>query len=75
MYGRVVVPEGVVRELTSEATPSVVRSWMAALPAWVEIQRVEVPPDAGLGAVDQGEADAIVLAESLKPDVLLEETK
>jgi predicted nucleic acid-binding protein len=71
LYGRVVVPEGVVRELTSGATPAAVRSWMAAAPAWVEIRRVDVPPDAGLGAVDQGEAEAIVLAESLRPDVLL----
>ena len=39
------------------------------MPAWVEIQHVDVPPEAGLGAVDQGEA--IVLAESLRPDVLL----
>jgi len=44
---------------------------MATVPAWVEIRRVDVPPEAGLGAVDQGEAEAIVLAERLRPNVLL----
>lgn len=71
LYGHVVLPEGVVRELTSSSSPSTVRSWMAALPAWVEVRRVDVPPEAGLGGVDQGEAEAIVLAERLRPNVLL----
>ena len=71
MYGRVIVPAGVARELTVGGSPSVVRTWAGAAPGWVEIRRVDVPADAGLDAVDEGEAEAIVLAEGLRPDVLL----
>jgi predicted nucleic acid-binding protein len=37
----------------------------------LEIRRVEVPPEAELTALDEGEAQAIVLAEGLRPGVLL----
>ncbi len=71
MYGRVVVPAGVARELTSAGSPPAVRDWVSAAPAWIELRLVAVPADAGLEAVDEGEAEAIVLAEGLRPDVLL----
>lgn len=71
MYGRVVVPAGVARELTAGGSPSVVRTWAGAAPDWIEVRHVDVPAEAGLGAVDKGEAEAIVLAEGLRPDVLL----
>jgi predicted nucleic acid-binding protein len=37
---------------------------------WLEVRRVDVPTDAGLDAVE-GEAEAIILAERLRTDVLL----
>ena len=71
MYGRVVVPAGVARELMARGSPSIVQTWASAAPDWIEVRRVDVPAEAGLGAVDEGEAEAIVLAEGLRPDVLL----
>jgi predicted nucleic acid-binding protein len=71
MYGRVVVPAGVLRELTAPGAPSSVQAWMNATPDWVEVRHVEVPADSGLDKLDEGEAEAIFLAERLRPSVLL----
>jgi len=71
MYGRVVVPAGVLRELTAPGAPSSVQAWMNATPDWVEVRHVDVPADSGLDALDEGEAEAIFLAERLRPSVLL----
>jgi predicted nucleic acid-binding protein len=71
MYGRVVVPAGVLRELTALGAPSAVRAWMNVTPDWIDVRHVDVPADSGLDALDEGEAEAIVLAERLRPSVLL----
>jgi len=71
LYERVAMPEGVIRELRATGSPPEVQTWAARPPEWIETHRVEVPPDAGLEAVDAGEAEAIVLAERMRPDVLL----
>jgi predicted nucleic acid-binding protein len=71
LYARVLVPAGVVDELTASGTPASVREWMSARPEWIEVRHVDVPADSGLEAVDEGEAEAILLAEGLRPDVLL----
>lgn len=71
MYGRVLVPAGVARELTSMGSPSAVQTWVRTPPAWMEVRHVDVPTNAGLTALDEGEAQAIVLAEGLRPGVLL----
>jgi predicted nucleic acid-binding protein len=71
LYGRVVIPAGVAAELRDSRSPEAVRTWASAPPDWLEVRSVEVPADAGLDAVDSGEAEAIVLAEGNRPDVLL----
>jgi predicted nucleic acid-binding protein len=60
MYAHVVVPTGVVGELRSPSSPPAVRTWATAPPDWIEVQHVDVPPDAGLDTVDEGEAEAEV---------------
>lgn len=71
LFGRVIVPSGVATELADPGSPPAVRTWARALPEWLEVKHVDVPSDAGLDSVDAGEAEAIVLAEGLRPDVLL----
>lgn len=71
LYGRVVVPAGVASELRDSRSPEAVRTWARAPPDWLEVRSAHVPADAGLDAVDSGEAEAIVLAEGNRPDVLL----
>lgn len=71
-YGQVVVPEAVLRELTSGRTPQPVREWLSKPPSWLRVQAV---PSSQLELVtddlDLGEREAIVLAHLLRADLLL----
>ena len=71
-YGQVIVPEAVLRELTSGRTPQPVREWLSKPPSWLRVQAV---PSSQLELVtddlDLGEREAIVLAHLLQADLLL----
>ncbi len=71
LYRRVVIPEAVLRELRHPETPSAVSEWIARRPAWLEVERITVPPDPNLPWLGEGEREAIILAEQRGPDVLL----
>ena len=71
LYGAVTIPTAVHQELTAGGAPERVRQWAAALPSWVSVKSVVVPHTAEFEALDDGEAEAIVLADELKPDVVL----
>lgn len=72
IYGEIVVPRAVHDELTHARTPQIVRQFLQVPPAWYQI--CEVPRIHGNPfpvMLDRGEEEAILLAESLKADVLL----
>lgn len=73
LFEKIHVPAEVRTELIHEATPAVVRTWMRKSPGWLDV--LTVPPirveDSALQALDSGERAAIVLAESLRADLLL----
>lgn len=71
LYGRVVIPEAVLRELEHREAPAVVTKWIAHRPGWLEIQQTAVPADVALGFLADGEREAIILAEKHQPDALL----
>ena len=71
LYGRVIVPPAVLSELQSEAAPPKVKAWMTSRPDWLEVNDTTLPADPSLAHLDAGERDAILLAQSLKADVLL----
>jgi len=60
-------------ELSCEATPPIVRTWMEQPPQWLEVLAAPVvaSEDSSLQALDSGERAAIVLAESISADLLL----
>ena len=71
-YGEVIVPEAVLRELTSARAPQPVRGWLSKPPAWLRVQavpssQVELITD----DLDLGEREAIALAHLLRADLLL----
>lgn len=75
LYGRVVIPSAVFRELTAEGSPGQVSAWMRAKPEWLEV----LDEDAGerselaemLAEVDAGEAAAIRIAAGEAGSLLL----
>jgi predicted nucleic acid-binding protein len=73
IFEKIHVPIEVRDELSCEATPPAVRTWMQQSPQWVEITAAPLvaPGDSSLEALDSGECAAIVLAESIGADLLL----
>ena len=68
MYGRVIIPEAVVRELQAQRTPEVVRQWTTSLPQWLQVRAHRRTSGSEL---DPDEREAIALAETLRADALI----
>ena len=77
LFATVLVPDAVHMELRNPLAPASVQAWAAALPSWVEVRQVpEVPDDASLRPLGAGERAAIILAMSIRADlVLMDERK
>lgn len=74
IFGRVLVPDAVLRELRSPLAPAKVAAWIDSSPVWLESRSVLVPSD--LKSLGAGEREAIALAESFTDSlVLLDEKK
>lgn len=73
LFERIHVPAEVRDELTCEATPALIRTWMRKSPEWLEVLAAPIIPaeDHALQALDSGERAAIVLAASIRADLLL----
>ena len=52
LYGSVIIPEAVGRELQAEKTPEPVRQWITTPPKWLQIRQITVPPDTMLTELD-----------------------
>jgi predicted nucleic acid-binding protein len=73
LYGTMLIPTAVQRELLHPRTPLKVREWANAMPVWAEVRNAADPLRfADLGP---GEREAISLAMEMKADfVLIDET-
>src|ERR1700686_1568839 len=73
LFERIHVPVEVRDELSCEATPRLVRTWGQRPPDWLEVLAAPAvsPEDSALQALDPGERAAIVLAESIRADLVL----
>ncbi len=71
LYGQVIVPQAVAGELLHRHTPPQVRAWIRALPSWCEIRQPSQSIPRELLRLGAGEREAIMLAEELRPDILL----
>jgi predicted nucleic acid-binding protein len=74
LYGRVVIPEAVFRELKSLQAPEPVRTWIASPPEWLDVQSTPAASDAALTSLGPGEREAIALAEQLGVTLLMDES-
>lgn len=71
LFTKFVIPRGVLDELTDDRTPKQVRRKVTSL-SWIEVQSVSRPATNPFPQkLHKGEHEAILLAEILRPDVLL----
>lgn len=71
LFGRVLAPPAVIAEFSQPATPQRVRAWLAGRPTWLEIADSPITSDPSLALLDEGEREAIALAEARRADLLL----
>ena len=71
LFTTVLVPPSVRAELDRPETPTLVRTWVAEHPAWLEVRPTPVTDDPRLRSVHEGERDAIALAVAIGADLLL----
>jgi predicted nucleic acid-binding protein len=72
LFEKVIVPAAVHEELTEARTPEKVRRRILSLPAWYEVREApETQVTAFPITLHRGEREAILLAEALRPDVIL----
>jgi predicted nucleic acid-binding protein len=75
LFGRVLVPAAVMKELQHSGAPGEVKSWLLQIPTWVEERTVATPQEAVLQVLDLGEREAILLAQETHADLLLIDEK
>ena len=75
LYKVVAIPQTVADELSASESPPVVKSWIANPPDWLQIHASETVQSLELEKLDPGEREAILLAEQLKPDLVILDDK
>ena len=56
LYGRVLIPESVLEELSAIETPQLVRNWATNPPEWIQVSPATPIDDAGLTQLHAGRA-------------------
>jgi Predicted nucleic acid-binding protein, contains PIN domain len=74
-FSQVVAPHAVIAELLHEDAPEAVRAWASNLPAWICVKENPTLATKGLEKLQAGEQAAILLAESMKADIILLDEK
>src|ERR1035441_3717524 len=71
LYGEVLVPSAVMRELQHSDAPRQVMEWVADPPEWLKIEHAPLVSDPSLTDLGSGESEAILLAQAQTQEVLL----
>jgi len=69
------VPHAVITELLHEDAPETVRTWASNLPGWISVEENPLSATIGLEKLQGGEQAAILLAETMKADIILLDEK
>jgi predicted nucleic acid-binding protein len=71
LFSQNLVPKAVLAELSDEDAPKAVQSWTSNLPSWVTVSPDPSQSAVGLEKLQAGERAAILLAESMKADLII----
>jgi predicted nucleic acid-binding protein len=71
LYGEVVIPPAVQDEMLDPFAPEPVRSWISNPPRWLEVRTPGRSPVPLHPRLDEGEREAITLAQTGGPEALL----
>jgi predicted nucleic acid-binding protein len=71
LYGQVLLPTEVLKELQNARAPAEVKKWAENLPHWISVQTPQLSLRAELDGLDAGERAAIELACEARADILL----
>src|SRR5437764_14381313 len=69
LFGQVINPPAVIRELQHPKAPAAVRAWIASPPPWLDMRPCSLFADAVLLRLDAGEREAILLAQERQADL------
>lgn len=75
IFSQVLAPQAVLAELLHEDAPAAVRGWASTLPSWICVKELPLLATSGLEKLQAGEQAAILLAESIKADIILLDEK
>lgn len=75
LFHQVAAPQAVIAELLHEDAPASVRTWASNLPLWIAVKESPLSASAGLEKLQAGERAAILLAESMRADIILLDEK
>ena len=75
LFSQVLAPQAVLAELLHEDAPATVGSWASNLPDWICASETLPLATSGLEKLQAGEQAAILLAESIKADIILLDEK
>jgi predicted nucleic acid-binding protein len=71
LYNEVVIPQAVVNEMQAPGTPVPVIEWIINKPAWIIVKQSTLSTRVIEDDIEQGEAEAILLAEDLRADLIV----
>lgn len=71
LFGKVLIPDAMHREMRHPSAPATIREWVTQVPSWMDIAPAGVLDDPALAPLGAGERAAIVLAISLRADLIL----
>src|ERR1035438_8124138 len=75
IFSQVLAPQAVLAELLHEDAPAAARGWASNLPSWICVKELALLATSGLEKLQAGEQAAILLAESIKADIILLDEK
>jgi predicted nucleic acid-binding protein len=75
LFSQVLAPQAVLAELLHDDAPAAVRSWASNPPSWICAKETPAVAASGLEKLQTGEQAAILLAESVKADIILLDEK